>query len=361
VTDPQPANTTPWRRDLMQIEAGLVGWALSVLGPSATVTDLHSPGSGMANDTVLFRLDGEPVVARLAPAPGTPYPTFPSFDLAFQKQVIELVRARTDVPAPEVLHLETSDKWLGAPFLILRAIDGVVPSDNPPYLLDPSGWFLQGTPAQWQRFETATIEVLARLHSIVDVGEETAFLHCDAPGDTALERQLNAHRAYYEWGREGHRIPVLETALEMLAETMPANPRSVLNWGDARPGNIIYRDFEPVGVLDWEMSGVGPPEVDVAWTTFFQRFYGWMAESNGLPPVPAMFERARTVEIYEGFSESRLDDLSWYEGLAGLRFGIILARMSLRAVAYGGLEMPSNPDDLIMFVPLLEQLLVEAR
>jgi len=26
-------------------------------------------------------------------------------------------------------------------------------------------------------------------------------------------------------------------------------------------------------VLDWETAGVGPPEVDLAWSTFFQRFF----------------------------------------------------------------------------------------
>jgi hypothetical protein len=52
-----------------------------------------------------------------------------------------------------------------------------------------------------------------------------------------------------------------------------------------------------------------------------------------------------------------LDDLAWYEALAGLRFGIILARMSQRSIAFGLQEPPADPDDLIMFAPLLERLL----
>ena len=39
-----------------------------------------------------------------------------------------------------------------------------------------------------------------------------------------------------------------------------------------------------------------------------------------------------------------------------MRFGIILARMSLRNVAFGMQEMPQRSDDLVMFAPLLEEL-----
>jgi aminoglycoside phosphotransferase (APT) family kinase protein len=105
------------------------------------------------------------------------------------------------------------------------------------------------------------------------------------------------------------------------------------------------------------MATVGPPEVDVAWTTFFQRFWAGMAEQYGLPPVVAMFGRDETVATYERLSGERLEDLAWYEALAGLRFGIILTRMSLRSAAFGVQPLPANPDDMIMFAPLLEQLL----
>jgi len=95
----------------------------------------------------------------------------------------------------------------------------------------------------------------------------------------------------------------------------------------------------------------------VSWTTFFQRFWAAMADLSALPPVPAMFDRAETVATYERLSGEELGDLAWYEALAGLRFGIILARMSLRSMAYGMQAPPADPDDLIMFAPLLQRLL----
>ncbi len=336
-----------------------MAWARAWRGESAQISNVRAPDSGMANDTVLFHLDGEPLVARLAPAPDSPYPTFPSFDLGLQAQVMGLVAERTTVPVPEVVHHESADAYLGVPFLVTRAIEGLVPSDSPPYLLDPTGWFLRGTREQWQRLEESTIGVLARLHQIADDGAATAFLHPGSEGETALARHLANMRSYYDWAREGQQIPILECAIEVLTATMPTTERSVVNWGDSRPGNIIYRDFEPVGVLDWEMAGVGPPELDVAWATFFHRFWGFMAGLYGAPPVPEMFRRTDVTATYERVSGEHLDDLAWYEAAAGLRFGIILLRMSHRTIAFGMAEPPAEPNGHVMFTPLLESLLAE--
>jgi aminoglycoside phosphotransferase (APT) family kinase protein len=360
VSETPPVSSTPWRRSQTDIEEGLAAWARAFQeDDSVAVTDIRMPDSGMANDTVLFRLGEEALVARLAPAPGSAYPTFPKFDLDLQRRVIELVRDRTGVPVPEIVHLEESDSWLGTPFLVTRAVEGQVASDNPPYLIDPGGWFLQGTPEDWKRFEASTIQVMVQLHRIHANDDATVFLRSGHPGGTALEQLLGFLRYYYEWGREGRTVPILERAIEVLTATAPSNDRSVLNWGDSRPGNIIYRNFEPAAVLDWEMAGVGPPEVDLAWTTFFQRFWASMAEQNGLPPVPAMFQRDEAKASYESLSGVALDDLRWYEALSGLRFGIILVRMSLRGIEYGMQKPFDDPDDMVMFAPLLESLLEE--
>ena len=42
--------------------------------------------------------------------------------------------------------------------------------------------------------------------------------------------------------------------------------RPTLLWGDVRLGNVIFDDDRrPLAVLDWEMTGIGPPEHDLAW------------------------------------------------------------------------------------------------
>src|SRR6266516_7270967 len=110
---------TPWRRDLAELGRALGAWAIETIGAHATVTDVASPGNGMSSETVLFavcRPDGESdrYAARLAPLPEL-YPVFPQYDLELQRRCMDLVRAHTDVPAPEVLWYEPDSRRLGTP------------------------------------------------------------------------------------------------------------------------------------------------------------------------------------------------------------------------------------------------------
>lgn len=246
MSEQEPASTTPWRRDPAELAAGLTRWARTQRGPRAEVTDVRAPDSGMANETILFRLDGDPLVARLAPMAGTPYPVFPTFDLELQRRCMDLVRQRTSVPVPEAVHLEPSDEWLGVPFLVLRAVDGIVPSDNPPYVF--TGWLLDASDAERRRLEERSIAVLVELHTITPDDEDLSFLAPAARGDTYLARQLAFQRQYYEWACEGTPVPLIEEAFQVLTDTMPAASRSAFSWGDSRIGNVLYRDAEPVAL-----------------------------------------------------------------------------------------------------------------
>ncbi len=330
-------------------------WARSFRGEGTVVTDVRPPENGMANETVLLRMNGEPLVARVAPRVESRVPTFPAYDLELQRRVMGVVRERTPVPVPDVVHFEPSDEWLGAPFLVLRAVDGVVPPDNPPYVLD--GWLLRASPSEQRRLAMSSIAVLVALHRVVDDGDWAAFLRPDVPGDTALGRHVAYQRSYYDWACEGQPVPWVERAFDVVSSSMPATVRSVLNWGDSRIGNILYRDFEPVAVLDWEMATVGPPEVDLGWMTFLHAFFQGIAEEFGFPGLPDLFRRADVAATYERLSGCPVDDLRWYEAFAALRFAIISIRTSLRSVAYGVQEAPARRDDLIMFLPLFERAL----
>jgi aminoglycoside phosphotransferase (APT) family kinase protein len=344
----------PWRRSIQEVAASLARWAAaSDRGP---VTDVHSPASGMANETILFHLAGQPLVARLAPGPDSPFPTFPDYDLGYQQRVMQLVQARTALPVPRVVHLEASDEWLGAPFLLLEAVEGVVPGDNPPYVF--GGWLAEASEQERRRLEESSIQVLVELHKIED-DRTTEFLRRDGGGDTPLARELAFQRAYYEWANEGTAVPALEDAFEVLERTMPVSDYTCLNWGDSRIGNIIYRDFAPAAVLDWEMATVGPAEVDLGWMTFFHAFFQELAEQYGTPGIPELFVRERAVSTYESLAGRTLLDLAWFEALAALRFGIISVRTTLRSVAFGLQKAPDHPDDLVLHVPLLQRLLAE--
>ena len=90
---------------------------------------------------------------------------------------------------------------------------------------------------------------------------------------------------YYEWARDGMRFPLLERGVR-LARRRTGPPRrtraSPCSAGATRAiGNMMFRDFEPVGVLDWEMAGVAPRELDVAWMIFLHRFFQDLCHGHG--------------------------------------------------------------------------------
>lgn len=57
----------------------------------------------------------------------------------------------------------------------------------------------------------------------------------------------------YEWvcAEEGFRSPLLEKAHRWLLDNWPQDEGDqVLLWGDARIGNVMYRDYRPVAAFD---------------------------------------------------------------------------------------------------------------
>jgi aminoglycoside phosphotransferase (APT) family kinase protein len=350
---------TPWRRDLTAVGPALERWAKHAVGDSVTVSEVSSPANGMSSETVLFELSragqaAEPFAARLAPLPEL-YPVFPAYELDIQASCMNLVRAVTNVPAPDVRWLELDPQWLGAPFLVMARIEGVSPPDMPPYVFD--GWMLDATDADRHKLQTNAVNVLARLHAITPANADLSFLARPEHGASALDQQLGYQRWYYDWARDGETYPLIERTFAWLDAHRPPEHDTVLNWGDARIGNMLFRDFEVVGVLDWEMATVGPREVDLAWMVFLHRFFQDLAQRFEMPGIKGFMDRDEVAATYESMSGARVDDLDWYEVFAALRFAIVSVRTSTRGIAYGTMERPEELDDLIMFRSMLEEML----
>ena len=349
---------TPWRRDLTEVGPALERWARSQIAPDARVSAASSPGNGMSSETVLFEMTiagtEARYAARLAPMADV-YPVFPEYDIELQAKCMQLVRARTDVPAPEVTWLELHPQWLGTQFLVMKRIDGEAPPDIPPYVF--GGWVADATPQQRAAMQRRTLEVLAKLHDVNPVNADLSFLVRVQHGTTALEQQLGHERWYYDWAREGVSYPLIDATFDWLDAHWPAEGPTVLNWGDARVGNVLYREFAPVAVLDWEMATLGPREVDLAWMIFLHRFFDDMAERFGLAGIPDFLARDSVIAEYEQLTGHTVRDLEWFEVFAALRFAIVSVRTSTRGIAYGQMEEPADRDDLIMFRNLLEQML----
>ncbi|MBV6508601.1 MAG: putative aminoglycoside phosphotransferase [Acidimicrobiales bacterium] len=292
------------------------------------VTGIEAPGeSGFSSETMLVDaritagdgLQDRHLVIRTEPTGET---VFPSYDLGLQYRVMDSVARHSDVPIAPLLWFEPDRSTLGRPFFVMERVEGEVPPDNIPYSMQ--GFVLDASPAEQSRLQLSGIDVLADLHAI-DL--DTAGLKIvDQPefGPTGLRQQLGYYDHYLHWATQGRPQPTLERARSWLGANLPDEPPPVLNWGDSRIGNIIYRDFQPVAVLDWEMVTLGPPEVDLAWYCMMHRFF---TRNLGVPELPGFVSEEEVIHHYEKRSRHTVTDFGWYLLWGALRYGVIFLRI----------------------------------
>jgi aminoglycoside phosphotransferase (APT) family kinase protein len=212
------------------------------------------------------------------------------------------------VTVPEPLVLCTDAQVIGAPFFIMRRVEGiaaghrVVKSDT-----------LGGGREACAR---ALGRALARIHTIRPPRADLAFLGdppCD-PGAAFIAGQ----RAALDRQRLPH--PALEWGLRAL-EREPLPPIApVLCHNDFRTGNIMLDADGVTAVLDWEFAGWGDPHADLGWLCArCWRFGNVSQEAGGIGP---------RASLYEGYAEvaGHLPDQArvlWWELAAHLRWATI--------------------------------------
>ncbi|MET7363666.1 phosphotransferase family protein [Streptomyces sp. NPDC005562] len=341
-TAPRPRTTT---REPEELARRLTAW-LGTRLPGAKAVDVSVPESnGMSSETLLCTVEHPqtPVrdcVLRVAADPAA-YTIFPVYDMPRQYRTMRVVAEHTDLPVPRVLWLEEDSGPLGAPFFVMERVEGRVPPDVMPYTYE-GNWLHAATDAERARLEAASVGIVARLHDQVPPAA-AEFLALPGEGDP-LRRHVEAQRAYYAWAVSGvRRSPLIESAFDRLEELWPrAVGDPVLNWGDARIGNIIYDGFEPAAVLDWEMASLAPREVDLGWLVYLHRFFQDLTVGFGQPGLPDFLRRDRIEEAYARLTGHTPRDMEFYTLYAALRHAIVMLRVAYRQVHFGEAEVPGT-------------------
>ena len=316
-------------RDFDATHGQLTGWLARKLpgGGRPELSALTIPqGAGHSNETVLFEAawdeNGGRRVQRFVVRirPGGPRGVFPEYDMRLQFDCMALLGKHTTIPVPRVLWFEDDAAVLGQPFYVMEHVDGVVPSDNPPFAI--AGWLAEAAPEDQARLWRSSLEVLARLHQLDWRAIGLGFLDRPRHGAPGFDQQLGYYAEYLPWAEAGRPQPLLrETFAWLRAHEPSALGPAGLNWGDARISNMMYRDFAPVAVLDWEMACLGPPEVDLAWFWFLTWF---LTEGLGIPNLPGFPDRDGTAAIYERCSGRTPRHMDYFEVWAAFRFGVVM-------------------------------------
>ncbi len=375
---PLPADLTLQRssRDRATVRQRLQEWLTGALpaGSDPEVT-LHEgiETNGMSSETVLLAIttteDGarwtQEYVARVAPA-AADLPVFPSYRLQDQYDAMRLAGELAGVPVPQVGLIEPTGEVLGTPFFLMDRLDGAVPPDVLPYTFGDN-WLYDAPVEQQAALQRNSVEVLAKLHGIPDAATTFGFLDpgvAGHAGETTLARNVAKLRAWYAYALDAAEgsppSPLIEQGLAWLEANLPEEGGpgdAVLCWGDSRIGNMMYRDFTPVAVLDWEMATLGPRELDLAWMVFAHGVFQEIATMLGLPGMPDFMTAEGVVATYEELTGVEVGDLTWYQLFAAVIWGVVFLRTSARQIHFGEIERPDDPEAVMHHRPLFERLL----
>ena len=315
---------------------------------SCTDLKLESLGSpentGFSNETISLKaiyskgnkLCERSFVLRLKP---TEFQVFPEYDLGKQVKVMSALR-KSGLPIPKVIWEEDNVEIISTPFYVMQLIDGQAPSDSPPFHMDLNGWVSAASPFHRKELWWGWVDSMSKVH-LLDP-EELNLLFLDQPllGETPLDQCLSYYENFLNWSLDGEQHEVCENVLAWLKENKPTDLlQKRLCWGDCRCGNILYKNYKPTALLDWEMASLGDPEMDLAWGIAIDD-----ANSLGLkiPRLKGFPERQQTIERWERNTGFKAKNYAYYRILALFKFAVIMINTSKKMISIGFLEKDSN-------------------
>jgi aminoglycoside phosphotransferase (APT) family kinase protein len=312
-------------RDDEAIRAGIERWMReSEPLDDVVVEPLTRPAVGLSSDTAFVTAvasDGarRSSVVRLPPAGDG---LFRDYDLAGQVARQEALRA-VGIPTAPARH-EPDPAWVGAPFMVMPRVPGAVLTTNPSYLRE--GWLVDGGIERQRHVIDAFLTELGRLHRV-----RPEAVGADA---TPLAVTVAAWSDYLEWAAADGAVPdYLARARDWCRAEIPvvAAPPSVL-WGDVQLANCVFaEDGDVAALLDFELTGTGPAEVDLGW---FLALHDMTVATSG-PDLPGFGDRASMLATYEAALGRPVAPLRWFEVFAMLRSGSIMVRIARLLAAKG--------------------------
>ncbi len=275
-------------------------------------------GGGQSNPTFFLHFAERALVLRKQP-PGELLPSAHAIDREYR--VLQALAA-TDVPVPAALCYCDDRSVLGTPFYVMDKLEGRVMSSHT----------LPEVPAAERRaYWLAMAETLARLHAVdwaavglADYGRPGNFF---ARQIARWSRQWQASRT-----RDDANV---ERLIGWLPANIPAGDETTLVHGDYRLGNLMFHPTESrvIAVLDWELSTLGHPLADaayscMAWHTQPEAFDGIGGLDLGALGLPSQAEYLAHYTACSGRAEPVT---SFHLAFSLFRFAVILEGISARA------------------------------
>jgi aminoglycoside phosphotransferase (APT) family kinase protein len=313
-----------------EAQAEAIGiWLQSRLVGSGPVTvgKMRKPGSGLSAGTFFLEAtrEGEThdLVVRIPPAVGEG--VFPSSDLARELRFHQLLR-QGGVPVAEVIGMEPDSSVLGEPFVVTRKVNGRLVDSSDPYM--SSGWLHDESPEYQRTLASDLLKVLATMHSLEVTDEVVESLKPadEVDASSELRRSVERWGRYLDWADSGIAPDSLRFAFDWCSRNLPDDPaKASLLWGDAQLANAVFaNDGSVAALLDFELAGVGPAELDLGW---FLCLHDMTAARCG-EDLPGFLDRESLLAEYQTRLGREIADLHWYEIFGAVCTASILVRMA---------------------------------
>lgn len=230
----------------------------------------------------------------------------------------------TDVPVPNALFFCDDREVIGTPFYVMERLQGRVLSN---YALP------EIAPAERRSYLLALAETLAKLHAVD--WKAVGLSDYGRPGNF-FARQITRWTGQWEASKMSENDDINQL-IEWLPAHIPASDETTIAHGDYRMGNVMFHPTQPriIAVLDWELSTLGHPLADAAYSSL-----PWLTE-------PDVFEGIRGMDLEKLCLPTQLEYLDAYCACSGrttsvepfhhafslFRFAIILEGITARARA----------------------------
>ncbi|BBZ11572.1 phosphotransferase family protein [Mycobacterium branderi] len=328
------------------LDAGVLGrWLDANDVPGAGEEPALKPLSGGSQNTLyLVERGGERMVLRM---PGARADAARIDGLLRE---IRLVRALsgTDVPHAELIAADDAGDLLGMPFYLMQAIDGWSPMDG--------GWPAPFDTDLGARRQLA-FELVGGAARLGRVDWRAQGLAGFGRPDGFHERQVDRWLAFLDAYRV-RELPGLDEAAEWLRRNRPSHYTPGIMHGDYQFANVMFAHGAPArlaAIVDWEMTTVGDPLLDLAWCLLgydgeHPRTDGFYLDMAGMPA------RSELLEHYENISGLSTENIDYYLVLANWKLGIVLEKTYAAGVRTGKVD----PKITEAFGPMILQLIATA-
>lgn len=305
----------------------LTDWFATKLAPArdVRVVAVSSPTTNGGSSTTLLvtvklrerEFVKKEFVVRLKP---DSYRLFLRDNFEAQFHLMKYLAEYTDVPVPKVYFFEPDPVILGVPFLVMEKVTGDIPSDYPPF--HAGGFLYDASLDQRRRLWDSALQTMASVARI-DVERLPQIVEC-REGESGPEENLRHWTEMLDWVCGDRPPPLLEATNAWLWRKMPKELRAGLSWGDARVGNMIFRNWTCVAAIDWETITLAGPQLDIAHWLLMDDFW---SKYLGVEPLAGLPSREETIQRWEDLTGFKADQLDWHQVLAAYRLCIIYERV----------------------------------